>query len=236
VLGNEGDHSKTSTINPLQALLELEILQGKKSKLFSILNEMFWTSYLLATPRGSKTIFTVGITSESLQRKFHASTPFTPGQTTLDFELFRIPDYSCISKAMDILYLLRSLSKSVSIPYDVNSGILTIIERKYSEHSHRLLSGGYSLPLHLAICLERETESKASLNRIDGYSIPSESERERYVTKLGEKEPYLFGPQQLECTHCKAKFRYHFKEVRSDGTVWCQNCLKSFAVSSDAWD
>ncbi|MGY5860049.1 MAG: hypothetical protein RTU63_11820 [Candidatus Thorarchaeota archaeon] len=236
VMGNEGDSATTSTVNPLQTLLELEIERGKKSKMISILNKYPWTRYLLATPRGSKTILTVGMTNELLKTKWKGSTEPEPGQKPLSLELSFLPDYSLLTKSMDILAQLRSISKSVSVPHDVNSGILTFINNQTDKPSNDLLREGYSLPMHLAMCLERASETALPLDTFDAYKIPSESEREKYLGQLEGKEPRKFGPRAFECIHCKAVYKYHSKEVRSDGTVTCTNCHKQFPVASDSLD
>lgn len=193
VLPNEGDRPDISTVNPLQFLLDLEIEAGKKSKMISILNKLEFSRALLVTPRGSKTILTVGITNDFYTKTFfRASTPFTPGLKTLNFEML-MPDYKHVTNAMDILAQLRLLSKDASVPYDVNSGILAFYKSQDDKEQKYLDRIGYSLPLHLAICLERASESASSLQSFDGYLIPSESERERYLAILKEKELHQFG-------------------------------------------
>ncbi len=189
VLPNEGDRPDISTVNPLQSLLNQEIDAGKKSKLISLLNKLGVSRSLLVAPRGSKTILTVGMGNDyHTKTYFRASTPFTAGLKTLKFEML-MPDYKPLTRAMETLARLRSISKDAAVQYDVNSGIFGFYEGLDDEKMNYLDRVRYSLPLHLALCLDRASESPSSLASFDGYSLPSDSERETYLAKLEEKEP-----------------------------------------------
>ncbi|MGY5860047.1 MAG: hypothetical protein RTU63_11810 [Candidatus Thorarchaeota archaeon] len=188
VLPNEGDRPDISTVNPLQSLLNQEIEAGKQSKIITLLNKLGISRSFLVTPRGSKTILTVGMSNDyQTKTYFRASTPFTAGLKTLNFEML-MPDYKPLTRAMETLARLRSISKDASVPYDVDSGILGYYESQDEKEKKYLDMIRYSLPLHLALCLDRASEFPSSLDTFDGYSLPSDSERETFLVKLNEKE------------------------------------------------